>query len=64
MTNLFGQSRWLATTTSTMDSLSSIYACTFAIVMISQTHLVVAPMFEHHTAKNMFNMVVKFFDAL
>ncbi len=27
-------------------------------------HLVTVPMFERHTVENMFNMVVKFFDAL
>jgi hypothetical protein len=27
-------------------------------------HLVIVPMFKYHIAENMFNMVVKFFDAL
>ncbi len=65
MTNLFGQSRWLVTVAHTMDSLFSIYTCALVTAVISQTsHLVVVPMFECHTTKNMFNMAVKFLNAL
>ncbi|CAK9269226.1 unnamed protein product [Sphagnum jensenii] len=31
---------------------------------LTNLHLVIVPMFERHTAENMFNMVIKFFDAL
>jgi hypothetical protein len=31
---------------------------------LTNLHLVAIPMFERHTTENMFNMVVKFFDAL
>ncbi len=31
---------------------------------LTNLHLVVVPMFECHIVKNMFNMVVKFFDTL
>ncbi len=46
------------------QSFFNLCLCTCYYCDLMNLHLVVVPMFERHTAKNMFNMVIKFFDVL
>jgi len=46
------------------QSFFDLHMCACYCGDLTNLHLVIVPMFERHTAENMFNMVIKFFDAI